>query len=150
MGHDETPQHDDAGPMTRATEHAGDDKVTRPATGHTWGASVTSLVGPTDETVGAVDVDEPRVQEQQSVAEKIEAAIVAVRKTHSGTHSREVVMDALQRELEARGRWPQPQPWLDAVATEVEAGGVYTTGTDPADPVEPHDTPSDLAGNAAR
>lgn len=91
----------------------------------------------------------PQPLDHQSVAEQMDAAILAVRKTHGGTHSREVVMDALHRELEQRGRWPQPQPWLDAVASELEAGGVYTMGTG-AGGGETHETPSDPAGSIPR
>ncbi|MEO3935175.1 hypothetical protein V3N99_00300 [Dermatophilaceae bacterium Soc4.6] len=112
--------------------HDGD-KTEQPTGGDDRGASENGLVGPADETVDAVDVvdvDEPRVQRQQAVGELIEEAIVAVARTHAGTHSREIVRDALRRELEARGRWPQPETWLDAVATELEAGSVYTMGTE--------------------
>ncbi|MDQ2758726.1 MAG: hypothetical protein M3Y71_19575 [Actinomycetota bacterium] len=145
MGHDENQQQDDDVVTTRATEHYDDDKEQRPAAGHTWGPAVTSLIGPTDETVGAVDTDEPRIVAHQAVEEQIEAAIVAVAKTHGGTHSREIVRDALRRELEQRGRWPQPEPWLDAVASELEVGGVYNMGTDPTDlerRTDPDDRPA--------
>lgn len=135
MAPEQSPPTEDepTGPETRASEHYLDEKTPRSPEEPTWGASVTSIVGPTPETEAAVDTDAPRVQERHEGQEQVQAAILAVAASHGGTHSRAIVRDALQRELEARGRWPQPEPWLDAVASEIEGGGVYNVGTDRQD-----------------
>lgn len=113
---------------TRATETYTQEKKLVPAEGHTWGNAVVSLIEPTPETIAAVDPEEDRVREKKRRDEEIESAIIAVAETHH-EHDRQSVKQALQHELEARGHWPQPDPWMDSVASSIENGRRYEMGT---------------------
>ncbi|GAA1897123.1 hypothetical protein [Lapillicoccus jejuensis] len=113
---------------TRATETYTQEKELQPAAGHTWGPTVVSLIGPTPETEGAVDPDEDRVLAHKRRAEEIEAAIIATSESHPD-HDRQTVKQVLQHQLELRGHWPQPDPWMDSVASSIENGRRYEMGT---------------------
>lgn len=130
-----TTQHDegDGAEATEETEAFG--AVERPSDvkqsqERTWGASVTSVIAPTAETAAAVDPLQHVHDAKREDGSAIERAIAAVAERHLGTGSREEIKDALRRELEACGHWPQPEPWLDAVATDMAGGEVYRMGTD--------------------
>ena len=100
----------------------------RPAEpGSHWAAATTDVVAPTDETREAVDPHQGRQDEHREAGDELQQAIATVADSHLGA-SRDVIAAALQRELEGCGRWPQPERWLDAVASDLEAGQVYQMG----------------------
>lgn len=97
----------------------------RPAEpGSHWAEALTEVIEHTDETREAVDPLQDRHDEHRQAGDDLQQAIDAVAESHLGA-ARDVIGVALQRELEARDRWPQPERWIDAVATDLEAGQVY-------------------------
>lgn len=102
----------------------------RPAEpGSHWGEAVTDVIAPTDETRDAVDPHQDSHDQHRETGDDLRLAIAAVAEQHLGA-ARDIIAPALQRELEARGRWPQPERWVDAVASDLEAGQVYQIGND--------------------
>ncbi len=99
-----------------------------------WADAITDVVGRTPESDAAVDTDEERYLRERGRRHGLQAIITAVSADHLGDR-RDIILANLRRELEAHGHWPQPQPWLDAVAEEMEAGRHYQCGTEspPAD-----------------
>lgn len=89
-----------------------------------WAETVTDVIAPTVETQEAVDPLQGHHDEHRQAGDELQDAIAAVAESHLGAQ-RDVIAVALQRELEARGRWPQPERWVDSVATDLEAGQVY-------------------------
>ena len=110
--------------FSEAVEGPSDDKADG---SHTWGSATTSLIAPTADTAAAVDPHAGERAAHDDARSQVQAAIDAVAETHVG-QGREVIADALRAALEARGRWPQPAPWVDAVASDLEDGKVYQTG----------------------
>ncbi|MEO7060410.1 MAG: hypothetical protein ABI083_11860 [Lapillicoccus sp.] len=94
-----------------------------------WAEAVSDVIGSSPDTDAAVDVNQGHADAHRAAGDELQQAIAAVAQQHLGS-SREIITDALRRELEARGRWPQPQPWLNSVAADLEAGQTYQVGTD--------------------
>jgi hypothetical protein len=94
-----------------------------------WGEAITDEVGRTPESDAAVDTDEERVQLHRQQASDLQSVISRVAQAHMGD-GRGVILANLRRELEAHGHWPQPKPWLEAVAEEMQSGRHYQVGTD--------------------
>lgn len=101
----------------------------RPAEpGSHWAEATTDVIRHTDETREAVDPRQGAHDEHKQAGDELQQAIAAVAAKHLGA-PRDVIGEALQRELEACGRWPQPERWLDAVASDLEVGQVYQVGS---------------------
>ena len=96
---------------------------------HHWGESITDAVGRTPESDAAVDTDEERAEHHRQVGHDLQSVIARVAESHLGD-DQEVILQNLRRELEASGHWPQPKPWLEAVAEEMRAGHLYRVGGD--------------------
>ncbi len=94
-----------------------------------WAHAITDVVGRTPETDAAVDTDEERFERHRAVGHELQAIIDSVASNHLGDH-RDVILRNLRRALETAGHWPQPQPWLEAVAEEMQIGHHYRVGTD--------------------
>ncbi len=94
-----------------------------------WGEAISDRVGPTPESDAAVDTETERAEAHRHEEQDVQSIISRVAADHSGG-SKAVILANLQRELVAHGHWPQPQPWLNAVADEMESGHHYQVGTE--------------------
>lgn len=73
--------------------------------------------------------DEGAAEQHRDANTAMQEALDAVAADHLGGE-RAAILAGLQSELEKRGHWPQPRPWVEAVADEMEAGRVYHVGVD--------------------
>lgn len=73
------------------------------------------------------DADQETYQHHRTVDHDMQAACDAVLAADLGT-DRGAIEERLRHELQARGHWPQPEPWVEAVVEEIQMGHHYRVG----------------------
>jgi len=70
------------------------------------------------------DADRGAFEHHHEVARQIQEACDTVLAAGLGT-DRAAITERLRVELTARGHWPQPERWVDAVVEEIQIGHHY-------------------------
>jgi hypothetical protein len=70
------------------------------------------------------DSDEQVYDHHREVGHELQAACDAVLAADLG-EDKNAIRARLRDELAARGHWPQPSPWVEAVVEEIQTGRQY-------------------------
>lgn len=70
------------------------------------------------------DADRETYDQHRTASHEMQEACDVVLAAGLGT-DREAIEERLRHELQARGHWPQPEPWLEAVVEEIQMGHHY-------------------------